>query len=766
MKYILLIISLLSGLLGFSQSLKQTVADKYYSSLAYEKCAPMYAELASKKDASTDNIRRAAQSYSKLNIPKKAESYYEKLSRKSDIKPIDYYNYAQTLLSNGKYKEAEEVMRKFYDYSTINTVAKRYYKAGSNYTQTLKQDSLKFSIKPLEGVNSSESDFSPAYQSKTELVYTTNKENHGANNKEFAWDNTSFLDLYRAKLDSAKQTAGKAEHFDKGLKTSYHDGPVSFSPDGKIMLLTRSNYYDRKLQKSTDNTINVELYYASKVKSTENNKTEEKWGELKPFPYNNNNYSTGQAVFSADGKTIYYASDMPGSYGNTDIWKSSFDPATQQFGVPQNLGQEINTEGREMFPFVDEDGLLLFASDGQVGLGGLDIHIAKLLPNEAVYIANAGYPVNTNHDDFGFIYDTQTLKGYFSSNRPGGKGKDDIYAVKLKEPFLQKKVLKGTVIDEKTKDPIPFAVINLVDDKGTILETLKADNKGSFSALIPKDFNIQTVTSKDGYTDNTSGTIAYKDIPKDAIEIPLSKQDFRLDGFVLDATNGKALDGVKISILDVVTNKDAYIKLTDEKGDFHLNLNDKKNEEKIKYLIHIEKAGYESKEVTVERSKAELAANLTIRVTEKLMSAVAVTNPGNNDGNGGEFLAIDPIFFDLDKSDIRNDAQLSLDKLAEVLKSRKDVKIEISSGTDCRASNAYNMALSQRRAEATAKYLVEKGINKNRLKLKWTGENNLTTNCPCEADNASGCTEEQHQLNRRSDFKVINYSIKNVKINN
>ncbi|MES2132541.1 MAG: hypothetical protein V4506_09330 [Bacteroidota bacterium] len=180
MKYILLTLSLLSGLWDYGQSLKQTITDKYYNLPAYEKRAPMYAELAGKKDASSENIRKAAQSYSKLNIPQKAETYYQQPSQQTDIQPINYYNYAQTLLNNGKYKQAEDVMRKFYDYSNINTVAKRYYKAGSNYTETIKQDSPKYSIKPLEGVNSSESDFAPAYQSKTELVYTTNKENHGA----------------------------------------------------------------------------------------------------------------------------------------------------------------------------------------------------------------------------------------------------------------------------------------------------------------------------------------------------------------------------------------------------------------------------------------------------------------------------------------------------------------------------------------------------------------------------------------------------------
>lgn len=730
----------------FSQSIKQNVADKHYATLAYEKCAPMYAELAEKKNAPTDIIRKAAISYSKLNVPTKAETYYAQLSKKTDIQPVDYYNYAQALLSNGKYKEADEMMKKFYTYSDINSVAKRYYKVNPNYEKELKSDSLKFVIKIVDGMNSSESDFSPVYYNKkSELVFTTNRENHGANNKEFAWDNTNFLDLYKAKVDTAKQVADKPERFDKSLKTQYHDGPIAFSPDGKTMILTRSNYYDDKLQKSSSNTINLQLYYATK--------TNDGWGELKAFPHNNKDYNFGQACFAPDGKSVYFVSDMQGSYGNTDIWETTFDGTN--FSQPKNLGQEVNTEGREMFPFVDDDNLLLFASDGHVGLGGLDIHLAKLMGNEAVYISNAGYPVNTNFDDFGFIYDSNTLKGFFTSNRTGGKGKDDIYAVKLRDPFIQKKVLKGKVVDEQSKDPIPFAIINILDDQGNVIESLKADDKGDFSALIPKDASVQTQAKKEGYNPNQTNVMAYNDIPKDPITIELNKQDFRLDGLVLDANTNKPLDGVKVSILDAVTNKDAMIKLTDDKGDFKINLNDKKNEEKIKYVIHIEKPGYESKDITIEKTRAEMDANPIIKVTEKLFT------PNNGTPSSDEFMAIEPIYFDLDKSDIRPDAQEQLDKLVQTLTTRKDIKIEISSSTDCRATNAYNMALSQRRANATANYLINKGISKNRLKLSWTGENNLSTNCPCEPTNESSCSEEQHQLNRKSNFKVISYKIDN-----
>lgn len=741
----LILVSVFISARSFSQGVKQTVADKHYSLMAYDKCAPIYAELANKTSSSTENIRRAANSYRLLNTPIEAEKWYSKLVNKSDVQAVDHYNFAQVLLNNGKYSEAAKEMNLFHSMKSENSVGKRYSRTNEEYVINIKKDSTKFNVKHLDKINSVESDFSPTfYNIKKDLVFASNRENHGASNKEFAWDNTSFLDLYKSNIDTQKLTADVPIRFDKKLKTDYHDGPIAFSSDGKIMLLTRSSYFESKIQKSTSNSVNVQLYYSTKVGDT--------WSELKSFPYNNIDYNLGQACFAPDNKTIYFVSDMPGSYGNTDIWETKYE--NNSFSQPVNLGQEINTEGREMFPFVDDDGLFLFASDGHLGLGGLDIHMA-LLDGSTSYIGNIGYPVNTNSDDFGLIYDTKTLKGFFSSNRAGGKGKDDIYAVKFKESLIQKKVLKGKVIDGISKDPIPFATINITDDKGNVIETLKADDKGDFSALIPKDANIQTLTKKEGYNSIQSGTMVYNDIPKDPITITLNKQDFRLDGLVLDANTNKPLNGVKISILDVVTNKDAMIKLTDDDGDFKINLNDKKNEEKIKYLIHIEKEGYESKEITVERTRAEMDASPIIQITEKLFTS----NTSN------DFIAIEPIYFDLDKSDIRLDAQVILDKLVIVLDARKDIKIEISSSTDCRATNAYNMALSQRRANATANYLTSKGINKNRLKLSWTGENNLTTNCPCEPLNESSCSEEQHQLNRKSSFKVTSFKISTSNMN-
>ncbi|MBS1634988.1 MAG: OmpA family protein [Bacteroidetes bacterium] len=747
-----IILCLLSSLSLRAQGIKENLADKYYRTMAYEKAAPMYAELSKKKEAKTENIRRAADSYRFLNMPSESEKWYSVLSSKTDVQPQDHYNYAQILFMNGKYKEGEAEMKKFYDQKASNSVAKRYYGVPVDYTTQIKRDSLKFSIKHLDHINTPESDFAPSYMSKTELIYTSNKENHGANNRQFAWDNTSFLDLYTAKIDSSKQEASEPRRFDRAFKTSYHDGPVSLSADGLAMLITRSNYFDDKIEKSSANTVNVEMYYATRTA------TNVAWSELKAFPYNNKDYSVGHGCFSADGKTIYFISDMPGTYGNTDIWKSDFNKEQGSFTQPQNLGQEINTEGREMFPFVDEDDLMFFASDGHVGLGGLDIHIAQLLPNEAVYIANAGYPMNTNFDDFAFIYDPATLKGYFSSNRPKGSGKDDIYAVKIRDPFLEKKVIQGIVRDEKTGDPIPFASVKITDDGGNVIEELKADNKGYFSALAPKDKTIQMQASKDDYMKKTTQPIAYKDIPKEPLDILLNKKVFRLDGLVLSASTNEPLEGAQVSILDATTNRDAYMKLTDKTGTYMISLDDKKDADKIRYVIHIEKPGFKPKNITIEKSHLEFMDEPLIKLIEKLEPENGTTP---SDDAPLADLELPVIYFDLDKSDIRPDAMAELDKFVEVLKNRKDIKIEISSSTDCRASESYNMALSQRRAQATADYLKSKGISAGRLKLKWTGESQLSTNCPCEPTNESGCSEEQHQLNRKSSFRVTNYKIDN-----
>lgn len=720
----------------FSQSFKQKVADKYYNQLAFEKAAPLYAELATKNNTSTDVLRKAATSYRLLSKSLDAEIMYSKLILKPDATNSDVYNYAQVLRLNGKYKEADSQMKKIHSVDQSNTVAKRHANVDYDYIVSIKKDSMKFDVKNLLNLNSSESDFSPAfYNNYNEIVFSSNRENHGANNQEFAWDNTSFLDIYITKIDTATQTVDKPEKFDRSLKSTYHDGPISFSPDGKTMIVTRSNFYDKKLHKSSSNIVNVQMYYATKKSDN--------WGDLKPFPYNNKDYNFGHACFSLDGKTVYFVSDMPGTYGNTDIWETDFDGTN--FTQPKNLGQQINTEGREMFPFVDDDNLLLFASDGFLGLGGLDIHIASVvgLPS---YIGNIGYPINTNYDDFGLIYNTKTLKGYFTSNRSGGKGKDDIYSVKFKESLLGS-TIQGVVYDNITKNRLSNSLIYLYDKNGNAIDSTITDSLGKFSLVGKRVNELSKIDArKSSYFD---GHITPKSDDAGIFNLYLDPK-YKMICTVYDSKDNSLLDSVQVSLFHTIKSNNREF-LTDSLGKIFDELQEFKKGDEIEAVVRFEKKGYVT---TLQDLSFKLDTSLVINLNEYLKTDLQKLEMGIDISKS---ININPIYFDVNKSVIRVDAALELDKIVTLMKENPTVVIELGSHTDCRASKEYNMKLSSRRAKSSADYIISKGISKSRIYGKGYGESKLLNRCECEEPRLSMCSEDEHQLNRRTEFVIVKF---------
>ena len=736
MKIHLTIFTLFIGTTLLAQSLKQKVADKHYALLAYQKAAPMYAELARKNDASTEVVRRAATCYQYINKAAEAEKWYAVLVTKQETVAMDYYHYIQALLMNGKYPEAIKAMEKFNDLKLKNSVGNGYAKIDLNYIKELTKDSTKYTIKTLGEINSTESDFAPSFKDKTELVFASNKENHGANNRETALDNTCFLDIYTVKLDTAAQETTEPKRFDKAFKSSFHDGPVSYSPDGNTMLVTRSNYYNNKLEKSSTNIVNVQLYYSTKKADS--------WEPLKPFTYNNKEYNFGQACFAPDGKTIYFVSDMPGTLGFTDIWKTTLDNGN--FTQPENLGKEVNTEGREMFPFADGNSLLLFASDGYLGLGGLDMHYTLIEKDGLKYGGNMGYPVNTHFDDFGLIYDHKLLKGYFSTNRDGGKGKDDIYAVKLREQIVETKYLKGTIVDELTKQPLPFATLKITDKDGKVIQELTADKDGKFiSEALPRKTDIKTITNQDYYK-SKSDVIAYNDIPKEESTIGLNRQLFNIEGLVFDATTNKPVDNVKITY----TQKEKNITKshqTNTNGSFADTVLNKRLNDTLTFTIKYEKEGY----LKVEKDYSfVLKDDATIKLSETMQKPEIGKDIA-------KAIQLNTIYFDVSKWNIRPDAAIELDKVAQVMKDNPTMKIELGAHTDCRNSKKSNQALSQKRAQASANYIVSKGVNKSRITYIGYGESKLINACECEAKMVSSCSEEEHQANRRTEFLITKF---------
>jgi outer membrane protein OmpA-like peptidoglycan-associated protein len=371
------------------------------------------------------------------------------------------------------------------------------------------------------------------------------------------------------------------------------------------------------------------------------NKIDGKWDNVQGFAINSENYSVKNPSVSADGTTLYFASDMPGGFGLFDIYKAAIN-SDGSLGDPVNLGQKVNTQGQEMFPFSSSNGTLYFSSNGHLGLGNLDVFYTKEIDGKLAPIRNVGIPVNSSADDFAFSLNEETEEGYVSSNRDGGKGSDDIYAIKKLQPLCDV-LITGTVKDSKTGNPIDAASVAMFDDQGN-------------------------------------------------------------------------------EVLSKVTNPDGTVEFIVECG---------KTSE-----LEVTMDGFESQRITVGASEEEeVAVSIMLDPIEEIV--------------GPEKINLDPIYFDFDQSNITAQAAFELDKLVQIMTKYPDLIINATSHTDSRGNASYNERLSDRRAKTTVQYLISQGIDKSRISGEGKGESELKVDC------GNNCTDEEHQLNRRSEFIIV-----------
>ena len=543
-----------------------------------------------------------------------------------------------------------------------------------------------------------------------------------------------FLDIYVADI-SARQLIN-ARTLYKKLNNKMHEGPASFANDGKLMAFTRNNYEGQ----SKDGSIKLQIFF-SELK-------DDKWSEAVPFKLNNSEYSVAHPYITSDAQTMYFASDMPGGFGGADLYRIKKD-STGNWGNPENLGDKINTEGNEMFPFFQEYAqFLFFASNGHMGLGGLDIFLTEASGDDFGKVLNVGSPLNTHSDDFALIADEKMSKGYFSSNRIGGKGDDDIYSFDFVTPLMVGKTIKGFT-RELDGNILPGVAIKLIDEQGQELASTKSDDKGSFELITDAHQTLQLVGNKEKYfeakrTLNTS--VEEGIILSDLI---LEKDPgFSLYCLVTDKNTKAPLQDVKIKLVNTKTGSEEVIS-TSSKGDFRKTLNDIKINDTINYKLVMEKEGYLPKDMSFKKlidKEGMLFIHNELDITMEKMSELTAF---------AKSIDIKPIYFDLDKYNIRKDASIELNKIVKLMKEYPKMVIELGSHTDCRQSKKYNMNLSNNRAKASAAYIVKNGISKKRIYGKGYGESKLTNNCPCEEKVKSPCSEQEHQNNRRTEFVIV-----------
>lgn len=639
-KYIFLLLIIPFGLLAQERTIKK--AEKEFNQQSYISAINIFQELADSGFESDQIFEKLGDAnYFNANYLQAEIWYAKRYLLKGPFPPEFLYRYGQSLKSAGKDLLAYKILAEYVKEHPNEIRSLKQINGKNAQDFSIKKGSDNFSIVNLN-INSKYSDYSSTLRGDTIIFASARPRVLG--NQIYARTGQPYTNLFYSIESKIDHSFSKPELYSNTVFSLFHESSPAFSPDGKEM------YYTQNVVKEKDaNSVVNGLYKI--YKSVLQNGKWKSLGVQDIFP--NEHARVAHPAVSPDGKTLYFASDAAGSFGQSDLYKVAIS-ADGKYGKPENLGSTINTEGRETYPFVTKDNILLFASDGHPGLGGLDIFALDLNQPIATPV-HLKAPINSRLDDFGLCWDRDNNKGVFTSNRLDGKGDDDLYGF-INDPinpfaFDYDAVFLGTVTDKTSGKIIPKATVILFKEAQEVARTT-ADSEGKFvfeHILTNVPYRVQA--SKEMYVNNES-----------LVTVPLYQ---------------KTID------INIKLDQDQF--------------------ELVKDL--------------------DLAKALQLR----------------------------HIYFDLNKSTISENSKIELEKIVLVLKQNPKIKILISCFTDSRQTNEYNQLLSDRRAKSTLNYLVKRGINANRLKAKGFGETQLVNNCTDDVI----CTEEEHQMNRRSTFVIV-----------
>ncbi|MEN9399661.1 MAG: hypothetical protein RL632_762 [Bacteroidota bacterium] len=571
-----------------AQTGKVKKADAYYEKLAYAYAADLYVKLIGTEVETPDMKSKLAQCYFQMGDMLNAELYYSEVVNMPGASIEDYFFFAQALKQNGRYEKSDEWMKCFSDSLSTDLRAQSFVK-NMSYIAAIEKQGERFSIKHI-GNNSAAADFGGYPAPNTSDIYfiSSRKVNIPVQN-EWSWNGRLFLDIYRSKADE-NQELNNEVLVTKRINSRYHEGPLCFSPDGKKVYFTRNNIAKGFAERDGKGIQNLKILMAN-VDSLGN------WSNEIELPFNAKEYSVGHPSISADGSTLYFASDMPGGFGGADIYSVTIN-ADGTFGTPQNLGNAVNTEGQEMFPWISNDGFLYFSSNGHIGLGGLDIFV--VVPKKEGGFGkmfNAGRPVNGRQDDFALAMNADNRTGYFSSNRKGGNGDDDIYSYVLLKPFNVQLILAGIITDQETGEVLAGAPVQLKDSVGNVLATVITDEAGKYGFEVERNLNYGiAIDSMPKYYSNarTVSTGGLDDLAELVqADMTLEKDPgLSLYCLITDKTTGLPLSGVTLKIRQKQDNSEFASVLTPESGDWRKGLPGFKIGDKLSYVIELSKPGY------------------------------------------------------------------------------------------------------------------------------------------------------------------------------
>jgi outer membrane protein OmpA-like peptidoglycan-associated protein/tetratricopeptide (TPR) repeat protein len=721
MKLRLLIISLLICSAGFSQKVDfmRKMADKYYQNFDFHKAIPLYEQLLKSSPANYEVHVRLATIYDHLNDSQSGEKYYAFLVDKKNAKPEYLLNYARILAKNGKYDQAVIWYQKYSKVQSSDTRGIAFAEAYKNMAAFYKDSSGVRLVKTPFSTQAD--DFSPAYYGGS-IVFSSDRQRSSFVGSTYNWTQSPYLDLYIAAPDEKE-----AKPFSKELNTPYHEGPVTFNRTQDTIFFTRSIYYNSRLFESSEGIIRLGLFQASW------DAKQKKWIDVKPLSLNNVQYSVEHPALSPDGKKLYFASDMFGGHGEMDLYVSRWitdGNGMQGWSAAENLGPGINSSGNDLFPFVDGQGDLWYASEGIPGLGGLDILFAPKSIDGFSGTINPGYPMNTRFDDFGYITDSNGENGYLSSDRNNAPGNDDIYSIH--RPF-RKHLIQA--VDASTRQPLSAVKIKVMEDGAA--PVMMESNAASPAILHVNPLkNYQFASTKEKYMAGRLELTREEIHGMDTIKILMNPAGVfvKLIGLVYAATGKAPLSNCTVNLLNQTNGMGLKLR-TDDQGSFNRQLLGASD-----YKISISDLPLQGKCNTAE-----------IALSTKGIERDTVINLSIPVYCEGDVIAMEDIYYDLNKYNIRPDAAKVLDKLLKIMKDYPKMQIELRSHTDSRGTAASNMTLSNNRARSAAEYLYTKGIQKGRIIGKGYGETMLINKC---ADGVP-CSDAEHQLNRRTEFKIL-----------
>lgn len=670
-----------------SSAAYRRLADSLYAHHHYQFAADYYQKALKKSPHQGDIMLSLAKCYHNINQISESEKWFVRAKQnRGHFTVEDYYQFAQVLIVLKKSYTADTLLEHVLQKDPDHALASRVLHDIRNFEKFL-QDSASFAIQRLS-VNTDESEFSPVYY-KDGIVFASSR-HEGPLTKKSHWDNSPFLNLYYARKD-VRQGFLDAILFEEDLSTKHHDGPAAFYDDYKKMIINRNQRVKvegkRKIYEWRPGLYDAVL------------DGKKSW-QVTPLPFNNPQYSYMHPWISNNGKIMYFASDMPGGYGGTDIYR--VERLNGAWRVPVNLGPVVNTSHDEAFPFFT-DSTLYFSSNGHGGLGGLDLFKSVLNSDEYSTPVNLGYPLNSTADDFSLVTDPTQRNGYYASSRYGN---DDLFS--FRKLATNQVLALGLVTNSMGETVDGYKA--LVTNKNSNSKIPVQIEKGVMNFLGDRGETYSISVEHDQYQSASEELAIPADGPeteKFTIELKNKTEDQNSKLLVVDTDKGTSKMYLKSGDeLNEITEKDSLLYLQTPQGNEYLakgNLSD------------------------VRTNPTEVLKELGLQKSDR-------TNLRN-------------IYFDFDMANLDESDKVYLNQVKSILDHDPTLRLVVAGHADDRGDDEYNIRLSRRRVQAVSKYLVAQGIDKDRIIPKAYGESLPVVPC-FNAD----CSEEDHQKNRRAEF--------------